>query len=253
MDTKLFDPIELKQMDQVKLMHRTDKKYWFNADHLNELLKMIGDNYFLLQIDNQSIQSYASTYYDTNDNMMFTQHHNGKLNRFKVRRRSYLSSGVSFLEVKIKSNKGKTKKKRIQTEYGQTIFTEYEQEFLSRHIPFEYTDLHLSLNNEFSRITLVNKNFRERCTIDLDLQFQLADKIIPVHNLVIVEIKSDGREASSPLMLALRDQHIKTSGFSKYCVGRTLTDPKLKRNNFKRKIRSIEKTIHTDRNLYNLN
>ena len=253
MNTKLFDPIELKQMDQVKLMHRTDTKYWFHSDHLNELLRTIKDNYFILLIDNQSVQSYASTYYDTNDNRMFTQHHNGKLNRFKVRRRSYLSSGISFLEVKIKSNKGKTRKKRIQTEFGQTMFTESEKEFLSQHIPFEYTDLHPSLNNEFSRITLVNKNFRERCTIDLDLQFQQAERIIPIDNMVIVEIKSDGRGSASPLMLSLRDQRIKSSGFSKYCVGRTLTDPELKRNNFKRKIRSIEKTIQTNINLYNIN
>lgn len=34
---KLFDPISLGEMDKVKLMNRTDTKYWFHADRLQYL------------------------------------------------------------------------------------------------------------------------------------------------------------------------------------------------------------------------
>lgn len=253
MGTDFFNPIQLEEMGQVKLMNRTDTKYWFHFERLQEILEEIKNDYYVLKINGESELNYATTYYDTENNNMFSEHHNGKLNRYKVRRRSYVSSGISFLEVKFKSNKGRTIKKRIPTEFGTTLFTNQENDFLNRHIPFDPNQLTPSLINNFSRLTLVNKNFKERCTIDLNLKFEIEHKRIALKNLVIVEIKSDGKSSNSPLALALREQRIKTSGFSKYCVGRTVTDAALKRNAFKGKIRSIEKTIQSNNNLYHFN
>lgn len=250
-DTHIFKPIRLDEMGQVKLMNRTDTKYWFHIDHLQELLQIIKDDYFILKIDGQAKLPYATTYYDTVVNKMYGTHHNGKLNRYKVRRRSYVKSGISFLEVKFKSNKGRTIKNRVSTTFGELVFTPEENDFLNQHIPYSCKDLAPSLINNFSRLTLVNKNFQERCTIDLDLGFKKDDKEVSLDNLVIVEIKSEGSASNSPLARALRNQRIKTSGFSKYCVGRTVTDPSLKRNAFKGKIRSIEKTIKQENKLYN--
>ncbi len=71
--------------------------------------------------------------------------------------------------------------------------------------------------------------------------------------MVIVEIKSEGNSEISALKLALRDHRLKTAGFSKYCIGRTVTDGELKRNAFKNKIRKIEKVISTKRELYTIN
>jgi hypothetical protein len=253
MTTDFFAPIRLDEMDRVKLMNRTDTKYWFHSERLQDLLQEISDNYYLLHIDGKTALPYSTTYYDTDINGMFIAHHNGKLNRYKVRRRSYVLSGISFLEVKFKSNKGRTIKKRISSEMGTTVFTHQEKEFLSTQIPFDPSCLQPSLVNGFTRLTLVNKNFKERCTIDMNLKFAKADKTISLDNLVIVEIKSEGSPSNSPLARTLRDQRIKTSGFSKYCVGRTVTDPSLKRNAFKHKIRSIEKTIDAANNLYYTN
>lgn len=249
--TDIFKPIRLDEMTQVKLMNRTDTKYWFHFDQLQELLQLIKDDYFILKINGEAKLPYATTYYDTNANGMYGAHHNGKLNRYKVRRRSYVTSGISFLEIKFKSNKGRTIKSRVSTEFGEIEFTPEENEFLNQHIPFNCDNLSPSLINNFSRLTLVNKNFQERCTIDLNLGFKKDNKEVSLDNLVIVEIKAEGSPSKSPLARALRDQRIKTSGFSKYCVGRTVTDASLKRNAFKSKIRSIEKTIKTDNKLYN--
>jgi hypothetical protein len=253
MKTVLLEPIQLEEMGQVKLMNRTDTKYWFHIEHLQEILQEIKNNYFILEINGESSLPYTTTYYDTLNNNMFTEHHNGKLNRYKVRHRSYVSSGISFLEVKFKNNKGRTIKKRISSEFGNTTFTAKEAEFLSRTIPFDPNELSPSLINNFSRLTFVNKNFKERCTIDMNLRFEFANKTIPLEDLVIVEIKSDGKVDNSPLASALFEQRIKPSGFSKYCVGRTLTNGALKRNAFKEKIRGIEKTINTNNNLYHFN
>ena len=246
----IFQPIHLKEMDKVKLLKRIDTKYWFRIDGLEGLLKSIKDEYFILNINGSNIQAYSTTYYDTDDNIMFSQHHNGKLNRYKVRRRNYENSNLSFLEVKFKSNKRRTIKTRRSAAFGQTGFSDREKEFLNSLIPYNCEYLHPSLSNKFMRITLVNKNFNERCTIDLNLTFCAVDTNITLNELVIIEIKSDGRKTASPLALTLRDSRIKQRGFSKYCIGCTVTNPKLKRNNFKQKIRSLERTLQVDDQLF---
>lgn len=250
MNFNFFDSIKLEEMDAVSLMNRTDTKYWFHIELLPELLLAVKDRYFILNVSGQTKLPYATTYYDTSKNRMFAEHHNGKLNRYKVRRRTYVASKISFLEVKFKSNKGRTIKKRVAADFGQKAFTEEERVFINQLVPFNCNNLQLSLKNEFTRLTLVSKNFNERCTIDLNLQFQKAEKRIALDDLVIVEIKSEGSPSGSPLARSLRDRRIRKSGFSKYCVGRTLTDSELKRNAFKNKIRKIEKTIQSKNNLY---
>ena len=253
MITDFFDPIQLEEMEKVKLMNRTDRKYWFHFDFLPELLQTIKHDYYILNIGGKNQLPYTTTYYDTTKNKMYASHHNGKLNRFKIRRRSYVASRISFLEIKFKSNKGRTIKKRIPADFNNLKFTKQEDKFISTHTPYTSQELKLSLFNQFSRLTLVNKSFKERCTIDLGLQFKIANKTVTMKNLVIIEIKSEGNSISSPLAISLRDHRIKTSGFSKYCVGRTITDPTLKRNAFKEKIRNIEKVIQTNENLFTIN
>ena len=131
-------------------MNRMDTKYWFHSEHLAALLQVVKNNYFILNIDGQAELPYTTTYYDTFTNNMFAAHHKGKLNRYKVRRRSYVSSGISFLEVKFKSNKGRTIKKRITSDFGAVEFTETEKDFLSNQIPFNPCELQVTLINELS-------------------------------------------------------------------------------------------------------
>lgn len=240
-DTKMFKSISLEEIEQVRLMDRTDTKYYFNESRLQELFKAIQGDYFVLEINNETILPYSTVYYDTPENKMFTAHHNGKLNRYKIRRRSYEVSKMSFLEVKFKSNKGRTIKYRVPAQFDTHDFNRTEHDFLSRQSPFSTADLQPSLNNNFRRITLANKHFNERCTFDFNLSFESKGKQIKLEHLVIVEVKAESLASASPLSLALREMRIKTGGFSKYCIGRAVTDSSLKHNAFKQKIREIEK------------
>ena len=38
------------QMNQVKLMNRTDQKFWFHVDDLQDLLQAVSDDYYMLHI-----------------------------------------------------------------------------------------------------------------------------------------------------------------------------------------------------------
>jgi len=250
MNTKLFAPIKLNEMDQVKLMNRIDQKFWFHEANLLPILQSVSEDYFILDIEGQSEFPYTSTYYDTPDKRMYTLHHNGKLNRYKIRRRSYISSGLSFLEIKYKNNKGLTDKKRLPAKFNAGPFTPEEREFIQDLTPYCSEHLTPSLSNKFVRLTLVNRNFRERCTIDRHLEFKKNGAWFQLQNLTIIEIKTEGRQMPSPLKLALNEERIRASGFSKYCMGMAFTNRNLKRNRFKKKIRSIEKTIQTNMDLY---
>ncbi len=243
MNTDVFEPIGLNEMNKVTLMNRIDRKYWFHAAHLETILHSVSASYYLLSMDGQNGMTYATTYFDTEHNSMYLLHHNGKLNRYKIRKRSYVDSGIGFLEIKFKNNKGRTIKKRIPTDYAMPAFTESEVDFIQTHTPFNYQDLAPSLINKFRRLTLVNKNFKERCTIDINLQFVGGKKTAQMEHMVIVEIKSDGHGSRSPLALALRDMRIKSAGFSKYCMGRTISEPDLKHNAFKPKLRRIKRLL----------
>jgi hypothetical protein len=103
-------------MDDVKLMSRTDTKFAFKANKMPLLLKKLLPFYRVLAIDGKLIHDYKSLYYDTDDRKFYLDHHNGRVNRNKIRFREYVGSKLTFLEIKLKNNKGKTIKKRMKVD-----------------------------------------------------------------------------------------------------------------------------------------
>ena len=64
----------------------------------------------------------------------------------------------------------------------------------------------------------------------------------------IVELKQDGL-CYSPMKQILLDLRVQKFKISKYCLGTALSNPTVKANRFKRKIRMIKKIINTQQNL----
>lgn len=56
-----------------------------------------------------------------------------------------------------------------------------------------------------------------------------------MEQLAIIELKRDGHHPSPMHDLLIR-MHVHPGGFSKYCIGSTLTNPNLVNNNFKEKL-----------------
>ena len=65
--TSNFSPISLKNMDGVKLMNRTDTKFAFNVNKIQDIFEKILPYYDVLEIDDKRIHSYKSLYFDTSD------------------------------------------------------------------------------------------------------------------------------------------------------------------------------------------
>ena len=237
-------PISLDEMKDIKLMNRIDKKYLATIGQLEQLLVMAQGKYMVQQIEGKRYNRYHTIYLDTPDEEMYTEHHNGRLVRQKVRVRTYLDSGDTFLEVKNKNNHGRTKKKRMVVNGVNTLHEDGGDMLLSKYANYLLTDLVPKVENRFERITLVNMAKTERLTIDCHVKFHHLETDIhdTFDRLVIIELKRDGN-VYSPVKDMLRELRIKPSGFSKYCIGSALTNPNLKRNRFKPRFKKIDKLL----------
>ena len=243
-----FAPITLEEMDSIKLMNRIDTKYVTNEATLLRMLDAsAAAGYRVLTSEAQRMSPYDSVYFDTPDLTMFYLHHNRRLVRQKVRTRSYVNSGDTYLEIKRKNNHGRTSKKRIQIEPSQLMEFKGNPEacaYLAKHSWYTAGDIRPTLETRFSRITLVNPAKTERLTIDTDLCFKNFHTGLDtsLQDAVIIELKQDGR-AASQMKGILLDLRVKPLRVSKYCVAITLTEPAAKTGRFKEKVRAIEKII----------
>ena len=235
-----FDPISLNQMDEVKLMNRTDTKFVFDYSLLEKVMEEIKSHYYVLDIDGVRLNAYRSLYFDTEDFKFYFEHHNGKKNRNKVRYREYIDSGLCFLEVKKKNNKGKTIKERIRVAKIPASLTEEGNRFVHQ-IMGRYDALVAKHWNKFSRITLVNKHIKERLTIDVGITFEAEERHSQLDNMVIAEVKQEKVNYASTFMRVIKKHAVRPFRISKYCMATASLFPNLKNNNFKPKFLKINK------------
>lgn len=93
------------------LDERIDTKFITNSTNWLHLLPCFEKDYLVQEVMGRRIASYHTIYYDTPHNAMYLAHHNGKKSREKIRIREYADTRQTFLEIKDKSNKGRTDKR----------------------------------------------------------------------------------------------------------------------------------------------
>jgi len=238
-------PIALTEMDSVKLMNRTDTKFTFHINQLPQVLELAKVHYKVFEINDKRISDYQTLYYDTSDLELYNIHHTGKLNRYKVRHRTYVDSNIGFLEVKYKNNKGKTFKSRIKELEVQKNWNSESTQFLLKKTPYIPSTLIPSLWVNYSRITLVNVESKERLTLDFNLEFKKGDNKQKLHQLIIAEVKQE-KAKGSHFITIMKQLHIREGSISKYCMAMAYTEPNVKTNRFKAKLLSIKKILNYD-------
>ena len=237
-------------------MNRIDTKFAVPLSLLPSILEAAKESYYIQQIDGKRIATYDTMYYDTDTLDMYIRHHDRQLVRQKIRVRQYVDSNLTFLEIKRKNNKGRTKKKRIVvpgfdiTADTQSVLKHKKkadesvtiEQFINTQSRYAWNLLSPHLWTKFHRITLVNKAKTERLTIDMDLVWEnvITGESRTFADLVIIELKRDGN-AYSPMTQIMQNLRIHPMKISKYCIGTALTTPDVKKNRFKSKIRKIEK------------
>ena len=239
-----FEPITLQEMDRVKLMNRMDTKFAFRFSDLNVLLPLLIENYRVLAIDQTKTPHYESLYFDDERFSFFRDHHNGKGDRFKVRIRKYVESNLFFLEIKHKI-KGRTDKKRIETNQFNEVLPESDLAFIQNELQSN-KNLVPTMWNSFQRITLVSKTENERLTLDFNILFEKDGVKKSFNQLVIAELKQEDLNRNSVFYQLMKDQRIRPYRLSKYCLGSVeiYGEDKLKFNRFKKKLLYLKKINH---------
>lgn len=243
-----FEPHGLNDLNKAELMNRVDTKFLVPLNKLPEIFEAIKPYYSVLEINSKRCFRYQSTYFDTQDLMFYNMHHNGQLNRHKVRTRQYVDSGIEFLEVKFKNNKKRTLKKRVKLRDVGTVEIHEHNEFLKETGIPQAINLKPCLKNSYQRIAFASEERGERLTIDLGLENQSMVVNCEAHSklsgVAIVELKQSRVDRESPFFEVIRSLGIRSSSFSKYCMGMMMTARAIGReglrvNRFKRILRKV--------------
>ena len=236
-----FDPIDLIEMDRVKLMNRVDTKFAFSVTALFEIISALQSDYSILEIENTRCPLYESLYLDDANFTFFKDHHNGRANRFKVRFRKYVESNLTFLEIKQKI-KGRTHKRRIKVDRIPTSMRTEHADFI-RSILKSERDFLPVIWNSFNRMTFVHKKENERLTLDFNVSFKWENSTHTFENLVIAELKQENISRNSTFFQLMKQLQIRPYRLSKYCIGsiQIYGNKHFKYNNFKKKLIQLQK------------
>ena len=90
---------------------------------------------------------------------------------------------------------------------------------------------------------MVNKFLKERITIDFNLRFESEQKTIKdeTNHIVIAEVKQEKLDRTSCFYKLMKENSIRPSSMSKYCIGTSLLNKELKANRFKKNFRVLIK------------
>lgn len=220
-----FDPLSLEGLNaKAAMLERLDNKYIVPAEHLLPVLTRFRDLFDILEIEGKRSFLYATEYHDSGDAQFYHDHHQGRRKRCKVRVRTYLDAGFSFLEVKLKDVRDITVKKRIKIDPVAGVLPEEARAFIERCHEEHYgkplgQSLKPAIQMRYARITLVAKEGGERMTIDGDLSFRNGQlqRCVGADRFILETKSARGNGIADRI---LRSAHVHpTSRCSKYCMG----------------------------------
>lgn len=236
-----FEIVRLEDLPIGAQMERMDRKYAFDVSEIPHILSSLNESYYIMMAGGKMISLYESTYLDTADFQLFQMHQRGYLGRDKIRYRYYPNTNTRFLEIKHKTNKGRTIKKRIPRTNASTELDSVSRKFLSKNLDNVKPDaLQPSIHVDYRRIQFVSKAGNERFSVDFNIKASFVKKSFNFNNIAILEVKQDHR-FSSPVIFRMRDLRYFEVSLSKYCLATSRLEPRLKFNRFKEGLRRLSK------------
>lgn len=243
-----FEPHGLNDINNANLMQRVDTKYLLPIRDLKKLLMLLAPSYTMLEIGKVRLFSYRNTYYDTSGLGFYLMHHNGKRNRYKIRLRHYVDSGVQYVEVKHKSNKSVTQKDRV-------LFNRHhgDRDRINALVSMPFGEnrppLFKSLVCSYSRIALADETNGERLSLDFNLSFKDPNNscLEQSNRVLIAEVKRANEKAPSIFVDLMGQFRKKPVSFSKYCIGcAQIHSGRVKTNRFKATLMSLAQISHEE-------
>jgi len=239
-----FDAVSLEEIvAEASLLTRVDRKYVVPRADLAAVLAGLDERTRVLEIDGARDFAYESVYFDTPDLLSFRMAAQPRRRRFKLRTRSYLDTGSSYLEIKTRGARGTTVKERDEYdprrrgELTPDARDDVADALATIGVASERADeLDATLMTRYRRATLLAPDGAGRATVDTELEWIEADGHgFTLPRLAIVETKS-GSTASAVDRLLWRAGH-RPATVSKYATGLAALHPELPRNRWARLLR----------------
>lgn len=230
MNTELLAPIGLDELvEQAALLERRDRKYVVVRADLRDLIAHGPAGMRVLEHEGRRTHGYRSVYLDTADLASYRVAGQRRRRRWKVRSRSYLDTGGSWLEVKTRSARDITTKVRIpHADLESAAMDGPGQAFVDESLATASVsgvragELRPVLATAYDRITLLLPGDRPtRVTIDTELGWTwLAGgraRDLDRPGLAIVETKGGSTPSAMDRLLWARGH--RPVSISKYGVG----------------------------------
>ena len=222
----VLDPISLGELvERAALQTRIDRKYLLPVTAAEQVVAGLGTAARVLEIGGRRDFGYSSLYFDTPQLTSYHLAARGRRRRFKVRRRTYLDSGESFVEIKTRGGRGTTVKERapdlgsgpyLRPDAGPAFMSDVLHRAGIAHV--RCSDLRPTLRTSYRRSTLYLPASSGRVTIDTDLTWSLPGQPgLTLDGLAIVETKSAAGASAADRRL-WRHGH-RPSRISKYGTG----------------------------------
>ena len=221
-----FDPISLAELNaKAEMLTRLDRKYVISSSDFEALSPQFAGRFDILEVNDKRSFGYRTCYFDTERLDSYRDHVQGRRRRSKVRVRRYLDAGFSFLEVKLKSLRKTTVKKRLAytdsafdslTDDALGFIDACHRELYERAGPSVFQAV---IKMQYDRLTLVAHEGGERVTIDRNLRFWNANTTAATaQDMILIETKSRfGRGIGDTILR--RAGHHPIGSCSKYCLG----------------------------------
>ena len=237
------------------LLTRVDRKYLVPLTCAQNLVDGLAPHAWVLAIDERRRFSYTSTYFDTPGLEAFMLAARKRRRRFKVRTRTYLDSGLCFLEVKTCGARGSTVKRRMGYHADDASrLTGPGRAFVAACLAGAGVTgsaaarevaaaLRPVLATTYERTTLHLPRAEARATIDTALTWRRLGPAhltaavnegepVSVADIAVVETKNPA--TPSPADRALWDAGYRPTRISKYATGMALLHPELPANRWYR-------------------
>ena len=252
LNTDGINTITLTELNsEASLLTRMDRKYLVPPGDTQHVISHLAPRAQVLQIDGLRHFRYASTYFDTPGLDAYFLAARKRRRRYKIRTRTYLDSGLCFLEVKTNGSREATVKDRFKydpdnadrvTPDGRLFVIErlVESGTCSPDEARTIADALVPvMDSTYSRTTLHLPHDEARATFDTQLTWDLfgpdgkrLGQDVMVDHLNVVETKNPS--TASPTDRLLWHQGHRPARISKYATGMALLHPELPANRWYR-------------------
>lgn len=232
-------PVALADLEaRAALLTRRDRKYLVPWLDVQRLVSRLGARYHVLEIDGARAFGYQSVYFDTPDLESYLAAARRRPHRFKVRTRAYLESRTCQLEIKTRSGRGRTVKRRVAHPFADSgRLGGGGLDFVAGCPLIGQTagELRPVLTTSYRRATLL-LDAGARVTIDVDLCSEGPDgRRVALPGTAVVETKSAGAPTEvDHLLWRLGHRPIKVSKFG---TSLSVLYPDLPSNKWRRALR----------------